>query len=151
MDRPQVAARVAKVKRELSENEDAFSTVRSDGVSILRDDELIDETSGQQAFAQVVKYLDAFNLNAPLDVNEFRKGSTLWGPNLVRPSARTAMSPWIMGGDPCIEQTRIPTIGVYELSRERGLDEGAIADLYSIEPGAVSDALSLENRLHQAA
>lgn len=150
MDRVEVSTRVARFKALLAEDQSAFSTIRSDGRTVLTDDALTDEWSGQQVFAHVVSYLDIFDLKAPLDMSEFRE-SRLWGPNLVKPSDWTAMSPWIMAGDPCIDKTRIPTIGLYALSHERGLDDEGIAALYSIEREAVSDALVLEERLHEAA
>jgi uncharacterized protein (DUF433 family) len=150
MERGTVSARVGRFKTLLEEEQGAFSTIRSDGRAVLTDDALMDEWSGQRVFAEVASCLDVFDLRAPLDMAEFRK-SKLWGPNLVKPSDWTAMSPWIMAGDPCIDKTRIPTIGLYALRQERGLDEEGIAALYSIERDAVSDALVLEERLHEAA
>ncbi|MDQ3913907.1 MAG: DUF433 domain-containing protein [Actinomycetota bacterium] len=142
---------MSNLKLQLAQNQSTFSTLRSDGRAVLTDDALTDEWTGQQAFAQVVGYLDVFDLRAPLDVAEFRGKSALWGPNLVKPSEWTAMSPWIMAGDPCIDKTRITTISLYALRHERGLDDQAIAKFYDIEKAAASDALILEERLHQAA
>ena len=151
MDRPEVSRRVSIIKKRLELESDAFLFVRSDGMTLLEGDQLIDELSGQQVFSEVVGHLDVFDLTAPVDVAEFRSHSRLWGPNLVKPSDRTAMSPWVMGGDPCIDQTRIPSLGVFVLNRQRGLDVEGIARLYRLEPAAIEDALLLENRLHQAA
>lgn len=151
MDRQEVATRVETLKAQLSRDQSAFSVLRSDGRAVLPDDDVIDDLTGQQAFAQVACYLDVFDLRAPVDVEEFRGKSALWGPNLVKPSQWTAMSPWIMAGDPCIDKTRITTISLYTLRHERGLDDGAIAKFYDVEESAASDALSLEERLHQAA
>jgi uncharacterized protein (DUF433 family) len=106
------------------------------------------ELSGQQAFVVLTAALNVFEVSAPCDVAEFRSSPKLWGPNLVNPSEMTAISPWIMGGDPCINKTRIPTVGLFTLHHDRGLTEDAIANLYEIEREAVSDALVLERRLH---
>jgi uncharacterized protein (DUF433 family) len=150
MGRDDVAIRVREYKCRLAEDQESVSVVRSDGRAILEDDAQMDGWTGQQVFDEVARYLDVFDLKAPLDVNEF-KDSRLWGPNLVKPSKWTSMSPWIMGGDPCIDKTRIPTIGLYALRRERGLTNGAIADFYGVDEMVVSDALVLEERLHEAA
>jgi uncharacterized protein (DUF433 family) len=76
----------------------------------------------------------------------------LWGPDLVTPSPYTFISPWVMAGEPCIDQTRVPTATVYALRAERGLDEGRIVALYpALTAESVEDAWSLESRLRRAA
>ena len=117
---------------------------------LLIGEALEDWFTGQEVFKWIVEHLvDEFNLMAPFDADELGRRH-MWGPNLVFPSLRTAISPWIMAGDPCLKNSRIPTGSLYVLHRDRGLDAQAIADLYpGTEPESVSDAISLETRLRR--
>jgi uncharacterized protein (DUF433 family) len=171
MPRPQAAAQVARVRRLMAgpdrrdgsdggragEGDDGWSgdadggngdlraAVRSDGHVLLAGDEAVDPLSGQQVFGELTSFLDAFDPTAP--VAELA-GGPVWGPNLVRPSAHTALSPWVAGGEPCVAGTRVPTAVLYALHVERRLDVGAIAALYpGVGPDQVRDAVALERRL----
>lgn len=150
MERQEVARRVDGFKSQMAQDQHALSTIRSDGRATFVDDAAIDEWTGQTAFSDLLKQLDVFELKSPIGLDDFQ-GSSLWGPNLIKPSPRTSMSPWIMAGDPCVDQTRIPTIGIFTLRHERGLDDIQIAHFYDIEASAVADAVALEERLHLAA
>ncbi|HLM63667.1 MAG TPA: DUF433 domain-containing protein [Acidimicrobiales bacterium] len=129
-------------------NGDLRAAVRSDGHVLLTGDDAIDPLSGQQVFAELTPFLDAFDPTAP--VAELADGP-VWGPNLVRPSAHTTMSPWVAGGEPCVAGTRVPTAVLHALHVERRLDAGAIAALYpGVDADEVRDAVALERRLrHQ--
>jgi uncharacterized protein (DUF433 family) len=126
--------------------------VRGDGRVALLGDEQGDLLSGQQLLEGVLEHLSAFDLLVPVDVEELRAGyqSRLWGPNLVRPSDATHMSPWVMSGEPCIEGSRLPTSTVFALSSRRGLSADRIVSLYpGITSEQVVDAVRLESRLRQ--
>ncbi len=65
---------------------------------------------------------------------------------------RTTISPWVMGGEPCVRSTRIPTAGLHALRHERGLETERIIALYpGLDAAHVEDAINLEERLWQAA
>jgi uncharacterized protein (DUF433 family) len=90
--------------------------------------------------------MDELNL-FDLEVPELGK-SRIWGPHLLYPTEATRIYPWVMGGEPCVIDTRIPTSTLFALHEERALDEPAIAWLYpelSIE--RVGDAIRLERAL----
>jgi uncharacterized protein (DUF433 family) len=72
----------------------------------------------------------------------------LWAPDLIRPSEHTFISPWIMAGDPCIRDTRIPTASIFALRTERGLSNTQIVALYDdVTMAEAEDAFALENQL----
>lgn len=151
MDRSAVAMRVLSIKGRLATEDSPSWLIRSDGVSLFAEGAKVDDLSGQQVLAGMTFFLDAFDLSAPVDSKEFKHVTRLWGPNLVKPSARTSISPWIMGGDPCLAATRIPTVGIYSLAKSRGLGADRIAGLYEVDQEAIEDAIGLEERLHRAA
>jgi hypothetical protein len=45
----------------------------------------------------------------------------LYGPDLAYPSKHAYISPWVMGGEPCVNDTRIPTSTIMALVELRGL------------------------------
>jgi hypothetical protein len=51
--------------------------------------------------------LESFDLTAVAE--DFGRHTKLWGPDLVTPSSLTVISPWVLGGEPCVERTRIPS------------------------------------------
>lgn len=116
--------------------------VRSDGRVFLHGDSAVDALSGQQLFSELVPWVDHFDLFVPVDNARWQ------GPNLLRPSRFTAISPWVLGGDPCVAGTRVPTSSLHSLAEDRGLDSREILHLYPfLKPAAVTDALDLERRL----
>jgi uncharacterized protein (DUF433 family) len=127
--------------------------VRGDGTFVLLDDESVDELSGQQLLEGVLEHLSTFDLLMPIDVDDLgMRGDRLWGPNLIRPSEATRISPWVMSGEPCIAESRLPTSTVFALSSKRGLTSAAIASLCpGITAEQVADAVRLEGRLRSAA
>jgi uncharacterized protein (DUF433 family) len=115
---------------------------------LLVGDEALDRFSGQQAFAGVTGLLDAFSLTEPV---EGVSRSGLWGPSLVRPSAHTRISPFTLGGEPCVAGSRVPTALLRALHVDRGLDAAAIGALYPfLSAAGIADALALEERLRAA-
>lgn len=147
MDRSAASERV-RFLRELLASSKVDPTVRSDGRSFLIGSEDVDRFTGQQAFDGLVEFLDVFELTEPIEGVSDRD---LWGPSLLHPSAHTYISPWVVGGEPCVEHSRVPSGSLYALQAERGLDARGIQQLYaflSIE--AIEDALALEARLRAA-
>lgn len=133
--------------RDLVEKGDLpIGKLRSQGRILLVEGETADRITGEQIFAEVTEFLGEFDLVSPIGMTDWR--GTVWGPNLVRPSRRTSMSPWVMSGEPCITGTRIPTSTLFALLHERGLEPEKIVPLY---PGAdldsVQDAIGLEAKL----
>lgn len=147
MDRTDAAERVQYLRGLLSST-DIDPAVRSDGTIFLIGGEAIDRFTGQQAFDGLVDVLDVFELTEPI---EGVSQADMWGPSLVRPSEHTYISPWIVGGEPCVESSRVPSATLHALQVERGLDANAIHQLYEFLPvDAIQDALELEARLRAA-
>jgi uncharacterized protein (DUF433 family) len=143
--RPAAAEHVAALRDALLDPSVDITTVRTDGIVVLLDDEDLDRRTGQTVLKPVSDFLDVFDVLEPVD----ELGShRLWGPSLVHPSAYTFISPWVMGGEPCAENTRIPTSTIHALATERGLGVAEIIELYpGLEAAAVEDAVGLERRL----
>ncbi len=128
------------------------TTISSDGVGLgVGDGFEVDELTGQGVFPTMVKTVETFDLLDPLDVAQLGR-TRLWGPNLVRPTANTAISPWVMRGEPCIRGSRLATGPLYVLAANRRLGADAISRLYpGISAEDVGEALDLEQRLRAAA
>ena len=110
----------------------------------------VDEITGQNAFDIMADIAGHFDLVAALD--EHAREVQLRGPNLLRPSGHTSISPWVMSGEPVVRDTRIATATLFALHEDRGLESSDIAALYpSLETGDVSDALAMESSLRAAA
>lgn len=147
MERTGAAERVRYLRKLLSTSE-IDPTVHSDGTIFLIGEERSDRFTGQQAFDGLVEVLDVFKLTEPI---EGVSTGELWGPSLVRPSERTYISPWVLGGEPCVENSRVPSATLHALHVGRGLDAEAIHQLYEFLPvEAIEDALDLEARLRAA-
>jgi len=140
--------------REEFESADEFSatTISTDGVGIgIGSGFDVDALSGQRVLETMVDVVATFDLLAPITVTEFGR-ARLWGPNLVRPSAETAMNPWVMRGEPVVRGSRISTGALYALTTSRRLPTEGIVALYpGLTSEAVDDAVELESRLRQAA
>lgn len=147
MERAAAAERVRHL-RDLMRTSEIDPLVHSDGAIFLIGDEHCDRFTGQQAFDGVVEVLDVFKLSEP--IQGVSKGE-LWGPSLVRPSVHTYISPWVLGGEPCVQNSRVPSATLYALQVERGLDAESVHKLYDFLPvEAIQDALDLEARLRAA-
>jgi uncharacterized protein (DUF433 family) len=147
MERTAAAERVRYLRALLSTSP-VDPTVHSDGTVFLIGSEATDRFTGQQAFDGLVAVLDVFKLTEPI---EGISQGELWGPSLVRPSAHTYISPWVLAGEPCVEGSRVPSATLYALNVERGLDAAGIHRLYdALSVEAIDDALDLEARLRAA-
>jgi uncharacterized protein (DUF433 family) len=148
MARDLVTKRVAEVRRLLSEGDLRAARVRADAQHVFLHGDDVD-LSGQSVLAGLLPFIDEFRLVEGAAAIEELRGR-VGGPNLVRPSARTRISAWVMAGDPCIRDTRLPTASLWGLHEARGLSVLAITRLYpGIEADDVEDALELEARLRQ--
>jgi uncharacterized protein (DUF433 family) len=145
---PEATARVASI-RTLMATAPIDPLLHSDGRIVLLGDEVVDRDSGQMVFEGLVGFLDEFDIEAPIaEVSSLH----LWGPDLLRPSEHTYLSPWVVGGEPCVAGTRIPTLSIFALHRDRALDRERIAALYQdLSAEAVDDAVALEAKLHRQA
>ena len=147
MDRTLASHRVLGI-RELMAREEIQPHLRSDGTVMLLDDERVDRFSGQQVFDGLSELLDVFVMTEPI---EGVSRSELWGPSLVRPSRLTYISPWVLSGEPCVADSRVPTSAIYALRIERSLDTDRIHALYpELSEDAIEDAIELEGRLRAA-
>jgi uncharacterized protein (DUF433 family) len=147
--RPDAAARVSGIRTMMSDPAQQVTEVRSDGSTVLLGEETVDRLTGQQVLAGMTSLLRVFSLVDPISELGSKK---LWGPDLLRPTHLTAMSPWVMGGEPVVRATRIPTVSLYALRHERGLDTAHIVALYpGLDAEQVDDAIALEDRLRHAA
>lgn len=148
-DRPDSAARVTALRQVMADAMQQVSEVRSDGSIVLLGEETVDRLTGQQVLAGMAQFLAVFDLLEPIAELGRKR---LWGPDLLTPSHLTAISPWVMGGEPVVRSTRIPTASLHALRNERGLETARIVALYP-ELGAeqIDDAIALEDRLRQAA
>jgi uncharacterized protein (DUF433 family)/DNA-binding transcriptional MerR regulator len=130
--------------------DNADTVVHADGVGVARGRFEIDELSGQAVLEPLVEHTVRFDLLARLE--EDSRPRRLWGPNLVRPTHYTAISPWILSGEPVVRGSRIRTGSLYALRADRGLANADIVALYPhLEAAEVEDAIQLEHRLRQAA
>jgi uncharacterized protein (DUF433 family) len=146
MHRPVAAERVLEAKKYVAAGHD-LRNIRATSESVMFDDETTDRKTGANLlpFEDFTGLLSVFDLLDP--VEELGK-YPLWGPDLVTPSTHTYISPWVLGGDPCVENTRIPTATILALHEERGLSTAQIVELYpGLGPAAAEDAYTLEKRL----
>lgn len=148
MPRTDAARRVDQVRHRL-DTSPVDPSVRSDGSIFLMGGDEVDECTGQQVFDGLADLLDVFELTEPIEGVSTRR---LWGPDLVRPSSFTFISPWVLGGEPCVVDSRVPSAALHALREDRGLGVAEISRLYPHLPAeAIEDALGLEERLRQAA
>jgi uncharacterized protein (DUF433 family)/DNA-binding transcriptional MerR regulator len=144
------AEHVRHVRSRLETDTVTHMIVRSEGAVVLLGDETVDALSGQQLLSGVLGYLSTFDLMIPVGIDDLTDdhNGRLWGPNLVRPSRATRISPWVMAGEPCITATRVPTSTLFALHRRRGLSATTISSLYpGVTSDQVFDALELEAKL----
>lgn len=147
MEREAVASHVEETRRLLSLGDTRAARARSDGSHLHLGNDTV-SVEGQAAFDEIFEYLDEFTVDDAAKLVAEVRQRTLWGPNLREPSARTQISPWVMSGEPCIRDTRIPTSTLYAVRRTRALSPVAIMQLYpGIEEQDVEDALELEAKL----
>lgn len=141
--RPVAAERIALLKRHVSSGH-TVTVLHADRDTLAIDGDSATPLQGNSRL--FTDMLRSFDFVAA--VEDFGDHARLWGPDLVTPSAHTYISPWVLGGEPCIERSRIPSASIYALRAERGLDVADIVQLYpGLEVAAAHDALELESRL----
>jgi uncharacterized protein (DUF433 family) len=146
MPRPVAAARVDAVRAHVTAGH-GVRLVRATARSIVFDEETSDRVSGTSLlpFDDLAALGSVFDLLHPAEELGDRP---LRGPDLVAPSAHTTISPWVLGGEPCVAGTRIPTVAIHALREERGLTAAQVAVMYpGLTVAAVEDAHELERRL----
>lgn len=151
---------LANVVELLSEWREVFSRpddpdstlVSTDGVGVaLGEGFEIDTLTGQTVSSTMVNTVATFDLLAPLEADGLGQ-TQLWGPNLVRPSEHTSISPWVLRGEPVIRGSRLSSGAIYALRTQRRLEPGDIVELYpGLTSRSVEDAVALETRLRTAA
>ncbi len=144
---PTRAGRYAqKVRERLTAGEDVQRIMATHRTAVF-DGELFDPVLGEGflPYDNLAGLLSVFRFQA--QVSDFGR-RRLWGPDLITPSEYTFISPMVLGGDPCIRNSRIPTANVHALRQERGLTTSQIVDLYPhLKPEEANDAYDLESRL----
>jgi uncharacterized protein (DUF433 family) len=144
MERSEAVKRVALVRHRLADS-GVDPAVRSDGTIFLVGEDDVDRFTGQQVFDGLADLLDVFELTEPI---EGVSSERLWGPSLVHPSRHTFISPWVVAGEPCVLDSRIPSASLHALSVDRGLSAWSIQRLYPfLSVDAIEDAVKLEKRL----
>ncbi|MFP5317890.1 MAG: DUF433 domain-containing protein [Acidimicrobiia bacterium] len=148
-DRPDAAARVSALRAVMADAAQEVTEVRSNGSVVLLGEETVDRLTGQQILGGMARFLEVFDLLEPIAELGRKR---LWGPDLLTPSHLTVISPWVMGGQPVVRSTRIPTASLHALRKERGLDTARILALYpELDAERIDDAIELEDRLRRAA
>ena len=144
MPRPEAARIVKELKQAIADGQEIHE-LRADSRAFIPDDDMTAPLGGQSVlFAHM---LEPFELSGAA-IQEIGD-RPIWGPDLVTPSRRTYISPWVLAGDPCIDATRIPTSAIYALRHDRGLDTADVLNLYSeLTVAEVEEAFELEQRLH---
>jgi uncharacterized protein (DUF433 family) len=149
MARPTAARQVAGVKERVSRGADV-RMLQADRNVLLIGDERATDAGGPNLlpFDDLSGLLATFDLLDPIEELRRRGQKRVWAPDLVTPGTHTSISPWVLAGDPCIRNTRIPTAAIRALHEDRGL---AFANVVQLYPGltreAAEDAYLLERRL----
>lgn len=144
MPRDNAAERVRLV-RGLASNDNGLDEVRITDKGLLLPGEDYDRLSGEAVLGDLAELTTSFDLLAPITGVETEH---LWGPNLVKPSDHTFISPAVLGGEPCIEGTRIPSAAVHALVEGRGMSNAQVVVLYpQLTEAGVEDAVAIERRM----
>lgn len=145
MDRPEAAERTRAYRRLIESGDVDTTVIRSDGHGMILGREDTDRITGESVWALAVAMMEQHDLLEPI------RGETdrpIWQPNLRRPSDRTAVSPWVLAGEPVVRNTRVPTVSLWALRNQRALRPADIVRLYpGLTTEDVEDATELERRL----
>lgn len=146
MPREHAAERVRLV-RALAAGGNDLDQVRLTDRTLLLPGEDHDRLTGEQVLGDLAELTGHFDLLAPIaDVDT----EHLWGPNLVKPTDLTFISPSVLGGEPCIEGTRIPTAAVHALVKHRGMSSAQVVRLYpQLTEEGVDEAVGLEHKMRE--
>lgn len=151
MERQLAAEKIEKVRSHLNQAREirwVHATRREIVLEGPEQDRMQDDRDSILPFTSFFELMRSFDMLEPIKELRRKDSSRVWAPDLVRPSPRTRIVPWVLAGEPCIERSRVPTSAVFALSSERGLDIAAIVDLYpSVSKESVADSIALEGRL----
>jgi uncharacterized protein (DUF433 family)/DNA-binding transcriptional MerR regulator len=144
IDRAEAAADIAALRERLSRPDADITKVRiRDGLFVGDATEEI--RTGQRALPDVLGLVQEFDLLEPIEGVSKR---AMWGPDLLQPSPHTYISPQVMGGEPCVDASRVPTASVMALVEQRGLSSDNVVRLYpQLTAEGVADAVDLEQRM----
>lgn len=147
--RRRASAAVHQVRQRIAEGDNAATAIRVVDKVVLIGQDAHDALTGQGVLANVVDLARPFDLLEPIEgVNRHPS----WGPDLIEPTTMTYISPHVLAGEPCINDTRIPTSALLALVENRHLDPGRVVALYpQITEEQVEDAVFLERRMRQLA
>lgn len=155
MERFRAAEKVQSVRARLSEAVDIrwVHATREEMVLVTEDDERVfDDGDSILPFADFSQLMRTLDLREPIKELRRKNADSLWAPDLIRPSRCTRIVPWVLAGEPCIRQSRVPTAAMFALFDERQLDVGSIARLYpGVSEESVADSIRLEARLRDRA
>jgi uncharacterized protein (DUF433 family) len=155
MDRSLAKSKVDSVREQLSNGVEVRRIHATRWDMILNDlhgESLPDDRENLLPSTEFHSLLGTFDLHEPIEELRTKRNHPIWAPDLVTPSAYSAISPWVLAGDPCVSRTRIPTAALYALRTERSLSTAAIVSLYpGLTPESVDDVINLERRLHGGA
>ncbi|NNN09476.1 MAG: DUF433 domain-containing protein [Acidimicrobiaceae bacterium] len=150
MERVAAAQQVKILKSRISEGFE-IQYLYADNHALIYQDEQSDRMTGVSIlpFDNIADCFGVFDLLDPIEeLNS--KHQRLWAPDLQEPSMHTRISPFVMAGDPCISESRVPTASIYALRYERGLEVGEIVELFpGLSSESVIDANDLERRLRR--
>lgn len=125
----------------------SLQEVRLAGRGLLLPGETHDRLTGEAVLDDLAALTERFDLLEPI---EGVSTGSLWGPNLIKPSEHTFISPWVLGGEPCVHGTRVPTASVLALVQLRGMSTDQILVLYpQLTPEGVDEAVWLERRMRE--
>jgi uncharacterized protein (DUF433 family) len=155
MQRSLAAAKVDDLRRQLSEGVEVRNIHATKWDVVLNDthgDALPDDRDNLLPSHEFYSLLGTFDLHEPIEELRSRRHEAVWAPDLVTPSEHSGISPWVLAGDPCVRQTRIPTASIFALHTERALSPVAIVSLYpGLSVEAVDDVIALERWLRGGA
>ena len=150
MERHTAARQVKRLKREVERGADV-EYIYASKKTLVVDAERTSRTTGESLlpFETLSELFRIFSLHEPIKELIGERQLRLWAPDLVRPSEHTFISPWIMAGDPCVVDTRIPTASIFALRTERGLSNRQIVALYKddLTQETAEEAFVLESQL----
>lgn len=151
MARPVATKKVRAVRTHLSRGAEV-RYIRATQTDVVLDgtysEDFDDDRANLLPSSDFFELLATFDLHEPIRELRSARNGPVWAPDLVTPSAHSFISPWVLSGDPCVENSRIPTSAIYALHIERALPVGAIVGLYpGLTAEAADDVIELEMRL----
>lgn len=152
MNRRLAADWVATVRAQLSAGVDVRHIHASSDTVVLSGGPTATFNDDSDTILPFTDFHNLFNTFTIADpIKELRsRGEPVWAPDLLRPSTHSTISPWVMAGEPCIRNSRIPTAAIFALRTTRNLPPSTIVELYpALNTAAVDDVVNLERRLRR--